>query len=123
MTLGMLQQHHHHSSEAGANPARMDINQVLSMMYDLKQENVELRREIASLKQNVAIDSCGLAEQIAAKMSDQVVKKIHEEVHLKLAVTTEDLVTRVDAIFDSMLKHWEAAGKEAIRQSGSYTPL
>ena len=116
MTLSMLQHQHHPELDASATLLRMDISEILGIVRDLKQENVELKKEIASLKQNAVIDAHSLAEQVVAKMGDQMVEKCFR----KIAFATDVLVAKMDAGFDNVLRHCDEAVKEGVWQARGY---
>ena len=52
-------------------------NQIGKWVIELKEENENLKKEVASLKKGVTINSDKVAEQVFAKLSDQIVEKIH----------------------------------------------
>ena len=120
-TLNMIdkiEKQQNNGLDNGVGMAKMDVTKVLSMMHDLKQENVELRKEIASLKRNMVINSGDLADQVVAKVSNQMMQQIH----LKFDGATNYLVAHIEASSDRMLKHYDNTIQEAMEHMGSYTP-
>ena len=104
------------SSTDGINDVLKGINQMGRWVYELKHENVELRKEIATLSERVAAINGATADQVLANQGDDVVEKIN----LRL---TNDLVTRLDARFNGILQLHTDALKEWLKsQSNARTP-